>query len=135
MTLAKNLKQARVRMGKSQLEVAATIGISNAALSNYETGYREPDLDTLKRLAVYYNVSLDELADLKEKPEDPVYDLWALAKSKQIAFNGKQYRLKDSQKQFLRRQLGVIFNHFDPIEEETTEELRARIESLVNGDR
>lgn len=65
MALYKNLKRVRTRTGKSQLEVAHSVGISNAALSNYETGYREPDLETLKQLAVYYGVSLDELAEVK----------------------------------------------------------------------
>ncbi|MBF1760449.1 helix-turn-helix transcriptional regulator, partial [Veillonella sp.] len=54
MQFYKNLKRARVRMGKSQIEVAKAVGISNAALSNYETGYREPDLDTLCALSRYY---------------------------------------------------------------------------------
>ena len=51
MALGENLRHARKRIGRSQLDVARDIGISNAALSNYETGYREPDLETLKRLA------------------------------------------------------------------------------------
>ena len=61
MQLHKNLKQARLRIGQSQIKVSKNIGISNAALSNYETGYREPDVDTLYQLAKYYNVSLDDL--------------------------------------------------------------------------
>ena len=72
MALYKNLKRVRTRTGKSQLEVAHSVGISNAALSNYETGYREPDLETLKQLAVYYGVSLDELAEVKPSAP-PVY--------------------------------------------------------------
>jgi len=64
MQFYKNLKRARVRMGKSQIEVAKAVGISNAALSNYETGYREPDLDTLCALSRYYGLTLDELLDV-----------------------------------------------------------------------
>ncbi len=65
MQLYKNLKEARLRMGKSQIEVSEAIGISNAALSNYETGYREPDLDTLCVLATYYGITLDELVNYR----------------------------------------------------------------------
>ena len=58
MQFYKNLKRARVRMGKSQIEVAKAVGISNAALSNYETGYREPDLDTLCAPVSYTHLAL-----------------------------------------------------------------------------
>ena len=67
MQFYKNLKRARVRMGKSQIEVAKAVGISNAALSNYETGYREPDLDTLCALARYYELTLDELVNVNNE--------------------------------------------------------------------
>jgi len=112
MSLYKNLKRARLRIGKSQLEVAQTVGISNTALSNYETGYREPDLETLKQLARYYDMSLDELADLKGTGEHAVYDLWTISKNKEIAFRGIKYSLRESQKQFLRRQLTSVFARF-----------------------
>ncbi len=109
MALYKNLKRARLRMGQSQLQVAKNIGISNTALSNYETGYREPDLETLKQLARYYDVSLDELADFKGNGDEQVYDLWAISKNKKIAFRGQIYQLKESQKQQLRKVLGTVF--------------------------
>lgn len=118
MALYKNLKRARVRTGRSQLEVAADIGISNAALSNYETGYREPDLETLKQLAMYYGVSLDELAEA-DTTKQPLYDLWAVLKNKEVAFNGKKYRLKDSQRQQLRKQLALLFAKYEAVEEPT----------------
>ena len=75
MQFYKNLKRARVRMGKSQIEVAKAVGISNAALSNYETGYREPDLDTLCALSRYYGLTLDELLDVNGEEHEPIYDL------------------------------------------------------------
>lgn len=108
MALYKNLKRARVRTGKSQLEVAASIGISNAALSNYETGYREPDLETLKHLAIYYGVSLDDLAEA-ECTISPVIDLGAAIKNKEVAFNSTLYELKPSQRQQLKRLLQGFF--------------------------
>ncbi|MDY3973976.1 MAG: helix-turn-helix transcriptional regulator [Veillonella caviae] len=108
MALYKNLKRARVRTGKSQLEVAASIGISNAALSNYETGYREPDLETLKQLALYYGVSLDELAEV-DSTISPIIDLWAAIKNKEVAFSGETYVLKPSQRQQFKKLLQTFF--------------------------
>ena len=54
---------------------AKAVGISNAALSNYETGYREPDLDTLCALSRYYGLTLDELLDVNGEQHEPIYDL------------------------------------------------------------
>ena len=95
MQFYKNLKRARVRMGKSQIEVAKAVGISNAALSNYETGYREPDLDTLCALSRYYGLTLDVL------------------KNKYIAYKGEVFELKDSQKRALLRELDNLFTKFE----------------------
>jgi transcriptional regulator with XRE-family HTH domain len=53
----------------SQLEVAKKIGITNAVLSNYERGSRDPDTDTLKRLANLYEVSIDYLLGLTDNPK------------------------------------------------------------------
>ncbi|WP_303058989.1 helix-turn-helix domain-containing protein [Veillonella magna] len=116
MSLYDKLRKARKRMGQSQMEVATNVGISNAALSNYETGYREPDIETLKRLALYYDVSLDELYGIKDIGKNPLYDLWAVLRNNDIAFNGKRYRLKDSQRQALRRHIATFFEQLEPVE-------------------
>ena len=105
MQFYKNLKRARVRMGKSQIEVAKAVGISNAALSNYETGYREPDLDTLCALARYYELTLDELVNVNNEQQERIYDISTAVKDTHIKFKGDLYELKASQKKVLLREL------------------------------
>lgn len=56
-----NLLILRTKENKSLQEVADYLGISKQTLSNYERGTREPNIDTIKQLAVYYGVNLDEL--------------------------------------------------------------------------
>lgn len=51
----------KLRGKKSQEAVSEKIGISRARLSHYETGRSEPDSETLKKLADYYDVSTDFL--------------------------------------------------------------------------
>ncbi len=58
---AKRLSEQRHRQGLSQKQVAADLGISQALLSHYENGIREPGLEFLVRAAEYYNVSCDYL--------------------------------------------------------------------------
>lgn len=55
------LKQAREEANKTQIEVEVDTGINRASLSRYETGAREPDIETIGKLADYYKVSLDWL--------------------------------------------------------------------------
>lgn len=113
MQFYKNLKRARMRMGKSQIEVAKAVGISNAALSNYETGYREPDLQTLLSLARYYGITLDELVNVEPDDKIVVYDLYPLVRGKYVGFKGELYTLKDSQKKVIVRELERLFDTFE----------------------
>ncbi|HJF30800.1 MAG TPA: helix-turn-helix domain-containing protein [Sporosarcina psychrophila] len=61
MSLGFHLKKEREKRNWSQVEVAKKVGITNAVLSNYERDYRDPDTETLKKLADLYNVSTDFL--------------------------------------------------------------------------
>ena len=55
------LKIIRKRKGQSQLKVAMDLNISREALSYYENGKRSPDVDMLRCLSKYFNVSIDFL--------------------------------------------------------------------------
>lgn len=63
--LSENLQFLRNKKGMSQFLVASELNMSQQKYSYYETGQREPDIDTLLKLSEYFNVSLDEL--LKRK--------------------------------------------------------------------
>ena len=58
---AKYLAQLRRDSGISQREAAAALQVSQALLSHYEKGIREPGLDFVVRAADYYQVSADHL--------------------------------------------------------------------------
>ncbi len=45
----------------SQLKVAMDLNMSRETLSHYETGKRNPDIQTLLLLSRYFNVSIDYL--------------------------------------------------------------------------
>lgn len=55
------LSLLRKERGLSQKQAAESLGISQALLSHYEKGIREPGLDFLCRAASYYSVSCDYL--------------------------------------------------------------------------
>jgi len=47
----------------TQKQLAADLHIATSTLGNYVRNLREPDFETLKRLADYFHVSLDYLLD------------------------------------------------------------------------
>lgn len=61
-----NLRKLRNEKGISQQALSNELQISKAALSYYENGQRVPDIDTLKKVAVYFNVSADFMLGLSE---------------------------------------------------------------------
>lgn len=61
-----NLKELRNKKGVSQQVVSEMIGITRAAYTNIENEKREPDFQTLLKLADYYNVSTDEILERKQ---------------------------------------------------------------------
>lgn len=55
------LKELRIEKGLSQRKLGEILGVCNQTVSFWETGSREPDLDALKEIADYFNVSADYL--------------------------------------------------------------------------
>ena len=54
-------KNLRMQNHYTQGQMADLLGISRSAVSMYETGNREPDLDTLVKIATLFNVDMNYL--------------------------------------------------------------------------
>lgn len=64
------LKLIRKQKNLNQLKVATDLNISREALSHYENGKRSPDVQMLRKMSLYFNVSIDFLIngeDFKKK--------------------------------------------------------------------
>lgn len=59
--IGKNLLSLRKKKGLTQTEVAQYINKSHFAYCNYETGKRMIGIDDLEKLAVLFNVSIDDI--------------------------------------------------------------------------
>lgn len=57
----KKLKALRVEMGLSQRQLGEELGVVNQTISFWESGSREPDLDTLLKIARFFAITVDEL--------------------------------------------------------------------------
>lgn len=63
MNLGNSLFHARKKSGLSQEDVAEKLGVSRQTVSKWETDETVPDIRQSKKMAVLYNMSLDELID------------------------------------------------------------------------
>lgn len=70
MELGNSLFHARKSCGLSQEQVAEKLGVSRQTISKWESGETLPDICQSKKMALLYNVSLDDLivfdVDVKE---------------------------------------------------------------------
>lgn len=64
----KKFKQARERLGHTQESLAELIGFHPRNITRYENGDAQPNADTLYRIALALNVSVDYLLDLTDDP-------------------------------------------------------------------
>ncbi|EWG12713.1 helix-turn-helix domain-containing protein [Cytobacillus firmus] len=120
MSLGSRLKKEREKRKWSQKEVAEKIGITNAVLSNYERDYRDPDTETLKRLADLYEVETDYLLGRPDRKKDILRD----KDEKDIAKRMEQIR------EDLTKVDGLSFQG-EPLSEEAVESLMEAMEHIV----
>lgn len=67
-----NLKLLRREHGISQQKLAEAIGVSQPSINKYENHNIEPEIDVLKRMADYFDTSIDYIVgytDIRRKNE------------------------------------------------------------------
>ncbi len=62
----KRLKDLRIERKLSQRAIGKEFGVCNQTVSFWESGSREPDLDTLRKIAIFFDVSIDYLLGLQD---------------------------------------------------------------------
>lgn len=98
-SFAKNLRLLRQEKKLTQVTVAADLGISQALLSHYENGVREPSLSFIDRVCDYYDVTSDFLigrTGLREKPPEKESAATDSVKTESPALNSKSRSVCDA---------------------------------------
>lgn len=57
----KNLKDTRKLCNLTQKQVANTLGVVESCYANWEQGRTEPNIEMLRKLALIFDVSIDDL--------------------------------------------------------------------------
>lgn len=67
---ATNIKRLRISHNLTQLELAKIAGVSDKAVSTWESGRKMPRIQVLNKLCDYFGVSFGELFEEEEKRTD-----------------------------------------------------------------
>jgi transcriptional regulator with XRE-family HTH domain len=65
------LKELRSKKEISQRDLAKLLKLSPSTIAMYETGQREPDAETLKKIADFFNTTTDYLLGRTDDPNPP----------------------------------------------------------------
>jgi len=60
---ADRIRELRIKAGIRQQDLGRMLGVSAVAVSKWERGVSQPDIETLSILADFFGVSIDELCD------------------------------------------------------------------------
>lgn len=65
------LRELRKKCGLTMKELGAEIGVAESTISQYETGKRQPDYETLLKLGEFFGVSVDYILTGEETKKAP----------------------------------------------------------------
>lgn len=85
------IKELREKNNLTLRGLGKEINMSSSRISQYETGKREPKLETWKKLAVFFNVSVPYLQGIDEE----IYDLKFATKKEAIDFIHKIMKVQN----------------------------------------
>lgn len=89
--LGEKIKLCRENKKMTQNEVAEILGVKSATISKYEAGSLEPNIESLKKLAELFEVSIDELIREDEFDISKINILEILREQKNMQLKGSLY--------------------------------------------
>lgn len=101
----KNLRKLRKEKNISMKKLGEDINVAESTISLYETGKREPDYETLKKIAEYFDVSIDYLLGRVDVRKEATS---APADKEFVAFYEGYKDLDDADKEILKATLDAF---------------------------
>ncbi len=107
---AKRLKQMRKKRKLTMQEVADSLGVAKSTYAGYESGYRQPTIESIQTISRILRTSADYLLELTDYPEPPA----------DLTHNAKEY-------------LNVEQLHWDgvPLEKTDLDLIRSLLERMI----
>ena len=70
MNFGTNLRNLRLQRNLTQQKLAKDMNMSHASITSYETGFREPSFEIIRRFAEYFNVAPSMLMPFGEVSDE-----------------------------------------------------------------
>lgn len=86
MEIGKKLKDARIKSGLTQEEIAGKLNVSRQTISNWENEKSYPDIISVIELSSLYSISLDDLLKGDEEMKKHLEESTNVVKSNQKLF-------------------------------------------------
>lgn len=120
--LARRIAEQRKKKKLSQTKFAEKFGVGRSTIAMWETGDREPDLDTIQKLANFFGVTTDYLLGLSDDP-DPISkdetDIKKILEQKEKAhFEG--HELTEEERKFISDMIRLAIKRYRKNEEANT---------------
>lgn len=96
----KNLKYYRLKNNLSMKELASRVGVSQMAISHYESGDRRPDMDTIKALATALGIRVTDFLD--NRNENLVFVHGEFRKGARLPVKQQEY-IRESVEEYMNR--------------------------------
>lgn len=111
------LRELRKKCGLTMKELGAEIGVAESTISQYETGKRQPDYETLLKLGEFFGVSIDYILTGEETKKAPT-----LTKKDERDIASKLDEIMND-----LENSGTLMFDGDPMSDEARESMRAAI--------
>lgn len=133
--LGERLRSLRIDNEKNKEELSIYLNMTVDAYSRYETGKRQPSVDNLVKLAIFYGVSLDYLLG-RDDIEMPIFERENVVSYRDLVELGVNPKLAhgivaqiDSSKPFEER---IRRSVDDKTKFVTRQEVKSLLENLIN---
>ena len=91
MEIGNKIKSYREKRKMTQKEIAEILGVEPATVSKYESGMIEPNIESLKKLAETFEISVDELIKEEDFDISNINILEVLREQKEMKLKGNLY--------------------------------------------
>lgn len=96
---SQRLIELRKQTNLTQSDLAKKLGIPRTTYSNYENGNRQPDYETLEKIARYFEVTSDYLIGLSENKSE---------NNKYVTFTDEYGEITEQEREALEKHLDYL---------------------------
>ena len=124
MTLGESLKKIRKQYKMTQEDVAKFLGVSRSGYTYYETGKTVPSIETLRKLAMMYDTTIDNIVGVPAKKSSAGKNITDIALISESNADPLMYMKKEEQ---------TLIMAFRLLSEESKEEITEKVVSMIDN--